>query len=146
MKNSKILNTTTLIKNLSTMVHDCTDSLALLSQVNTDLKQNRRGHIAYCLDDQYHALRKNVPADSEFRFGDDFPKRIMNVTTNKKLFSTSKISFQLYKPSFKSSKNLHTFPQNPGNCNQNGYQNRTARHQKQYSRNNSNKYPKQKKY
>ena len=146
LKNSKNLNTTTLNKNLSTLVHDCIDSLTLLSQVNTDLKQNRRGHIAYCLDDQYHALRKNVPADSEFLFGDNFPKRIMNVTTNKKLFSTSKASFQLYNPFFKSSKNLHRFPQNPGNCNQNGYQNRTARYQKQYSSNNSNKYPKQKKY
>ena len=30
-------------------------------------------------------MRKNVPADSEFLFGDDFLKRIMNVTANKKL-------------------------------------------------------------
>ena len=36
LKNSKNVNTTTLSKNLSTMVHDCTDSLALLHQVNTD--------------------------------------------------------------------------------------------------------------
>ena len=49
LKNSKNLNTTTLSKNLSTMVHGCTDSLALLIQVNTDLEQNRRDHIAYCL-------------------------------------------------------------------------------------------------
>ena len=147
LKNGKNLNTTTLNKNLSTMVHDCTDSLALLSQVNTDLEQNRRDHIAYCLDNQYHALRKNVPADSEFLFGDDLPKRIMNVTANKKLFSTSKTSFQSYNPSFKSSKNLLRFPQNPGNCNQNGYQNRTGQYQKQYSsNNNNNKHPKQKKH
>ena len=108
------------------MVHDSTDSLTLLRQVNTDLEQNRRDHIAYCLDNEYHALRKNVPADSEFLFGDDLPKRIMNVTTNKKLFSTSKTSFQSYNSSFKSSKNLRQFPQNPGNCNQNRYQNRTG--------------------
>ena len=127
LNNNKKLNTTTLNKSLSTMVHNCTDSLALLSQVNTDLEQNRRDHIAYCLDNQYHALRKNVPADSEFLFGDDLPKRIMNVTANKKLFSTSKTSFQ----SFKSSKNLRRFPQNPGNRNQNGYQNRTGQYQKQ---------------
>ena len=50
LKNSKNLNTTTLNKNLSTMVDDCTDSLALLSQVNTELEQNRHDHIAYCLD------------------------------------------------------------------------------------------------
>ena len=97
LKNSKNLNITTLNKKLSTMVHDCTDSLALLSQVNTDLEQNRRDHIAYCLDNQYYTLRKNVTADSEFVFGDVLPKRIMNVTANKKLFSTSKTSFQSYK-------------------------------------------------
>ena len=106
LKNSKNLNTTTLNKNISTMVHDCTDSLALLSHVNTDFEQNRHDHIAYCLDNQYPPLRKNVPADSEFLFGDDLPKRIMNVTANKKLFSTSKTSFQSYNSSFKSSKNL----------------------------------------
>ena len=142
MKNSKILNTTTLNKNLSTMVHDCTDSLALLSQVNTDLEQNRRDHIAYCLDNQYHTLRKNVPTDSEFLFGDDLPKRIMNVTANKKLFSSSKTSFQ----SYKSAENLRRFPQNPGNRNQNGYQNRTGQYQKRYSSNSSNRYSKQKKH
>ena len=37
LKSSKNLNTATLNKNLSTMVHDCTDSLDLLNQVNTDL-------------------------------------------------------------------------------------------------------------
>ena len=58
LKNSKNLNTTTLSQNLSTMVHDCTGSLALLSQVNTDLEQNRRDHTAHCLDNQYHTLRK----------------------------------------------------------------------------------------
>ena len=48
LMNSKNLNTTALSKNLRTMVHDCTDSLAVLNQVNTDLEQNRRDHIAYC--------------------------------------------------------------------------------------------------
>ena len=146
LKNTKNLNTAIVSKNLSKMVHDCTDSLALLNQVNTDRERNRRDHIAYCLDNEYHALRKNVPADSEFLFGDDLPKRIMNVTANKKLFSTSKTSFQSYNSSFKSSKNLRRFPQNPGNRNQNGYQHRTGQYQKQYSSNHSNKYPKQKKH
>ena len=69
-------------------------------------------------------IEKNAPADSEISFGDDLPKRIMNVTTNKKLFSTSKTSFQSCNPSFKSSKNSRRFPQNPENRNRNGYQNR----------------------
>ena len=117
------------------MVHDSTDSLEQHSQVITDLEQNRRNHIGYCLDNQYHALTKNVPADSEFLFCDDLPKRIVNFTTNKEFFSTSKTSFQSCVSSFDSSKNLHQFPQNPGNCNKNGYQNRTGLHQKQYSSN-----------
>ena len=58
----------TLSKNISTMVHGCTDSVVLLSHVNTDLEQNKVDHIAYCLYNQYHALRKNVLADSEFLF------------------------------------------------------------------------------
>ena len=146
LKSSKNLNTTILNKNLSTMVHDTTDSVALLSQVNSDLEQNRCDHIMYCLDNQYHAQRKNVPADSEFLFSDDLPKRIMNVTANKKLFSTSKTSFQSNNSSFKSLKNLRRVPKNPGNCNQDGYQHRTGQYQKQYSSNHSNKYPKQKKH
>ena len=40
LNNRKNLNTTTQSKNISTMVHDCTDSLALLSHVNADLEQN----------------------------------------------------------------------------------------------------------
>ena len=146
LKNSKNLNTTTLNKNLSTMVHDCTYSLPLLSRVNTDLEQNRRDHITYFPDNQYNALRKNVPTDSEFLFGDDLPKIEMNVTANKKLFSASKTSFQSYNLSFKTSKNLRRFPQNPGNRNQNAYQNGTGQYQKQYTSNNSNKHPKQKKH
>ena len=107
LKKSKNLNTTNLSKNISTMVHDCIDSPALISHVNTELAQNQYDHIAYCLDSQHHTLRKNVPADSEFLFDDDLPKRVMNVTGNKKLFSTSQTSFQSYNSCFKSSKNMH---------------------------------------
>ena len=80
----------------------------LLTQVNTDLEQNRRDHIAYCLDNQCRALRENVPADSLIN---DHQKN--NVASNKKLFSISKTSFRSYNPSFKSSKNLRRFPQKP---------------------------------
>ena len=64
------------------MVHDCTDSLALVIYMNSSLEKTRRDNIAYCLDNQYHTLRKNVPSESEFLFGDDLPKRIISVTTN----------------------------------------------------------------
>ena len=80
------------------MVHDCTDLLALLGQVDIDLEQSRCVHIGYCLDNQYHALRKNVPANSEFIFGDDLPERIMNVTGNKKTFLHLKLLFNHITP------------------------------------------------
>ena len=53
----------------------------------------------------------------------------MNVNANKKLFSTSKIYFQSYSPSFKSLKNLRRLSQNRGNRNQNWHQNRTGQQQ-----------------
>ena len=77
LKNSKHLYTTILSNNISTIVHDCTDSLTLISHVNTDLEQNRRDHIAYCPDNQYHALRKKMHGDSKFLFGDDLRKSML---------------------------------------------------------------------
>ena len=110
------------------MVHDCTNSLAILSHVNSSLEQTCRDNIAYCLDNQCHALRKNVPSKSEFLFGDNLPKRIMNVTTNKKLF---RMPSKPHNISFKTSKNLCQFPQIPGNQTQNGYQrNHSGQYQK----------------
>ena len=58
------------------MVHDRTDCLAVLGHVNSSLEQTRIDNIDYCLDNQYHALRKNVPSESEFLFRYDLPKRI----------------------------------------------------------------------
>ena len=80
LKNNKNLSLNNLRNSIGPMVHDCTDSLALLSHVSSSLEQTHRDNIAYCLDNQYHALGKNVPSESEFLFGDDLPKRIMNVT------------------------------------------------------------------
>ena len=53
-----------------------------------------------------------------FLFGDDLPKRIMNVITNKKLFSMPSKPYNTF---FKTSKNLCRFPQIPGNRTQKGY-------------------------
>ena len=90
------------------MVHDCTDSLTLLSHVNSSLEQTHRDNTAYFLGSQYYALRKNVPSESEFLFGDDLPKRIMNVTTNKLFGLPSKP----YNTCFKISK-IVLIPSNP---------------------------------
>ena len=144
LKNSKNLSLNNLRNHIGLMVQDCTDSLALLSHVNSSLEQTRRDYIAYSLDNQYYALRKNMPSESEFLYGDNLPKRIMNVTTNKKLFSMPSKS---YNTSFKTSKNLRRFPQTPGNRTQNGYQrNHSGQYQKPYknSHSNSSKHQKQK--
>ena len=144
LKNSKNLSLNNLRNSIGLMVHDCTDSLALLSHVNSSLEQTLRDNIAYCLDNQYHALRNDVPSESEFLFGNDLPKRIMNVTINRKLFS---MPSKTYNTSFKTSKNLRRFPQIPGNHTQNGYQrNHSGQYQKLYnnSPSNSSKHQKQK--
>ena len=48
------------------MVHECMDSLALIGHANSSLEQTCRDNIAYCLDNQYHALKKNVPSQNFF--------------------------------------------------------------------------------
>ena len=140
LKNNNSLNN--LRNSIGPMVHDCTDSLPLLNHVNSNLEQTCRDNITDCLDNQYHALRKNVSSESEFLFGDDLPRRIMNVTTNKNLFS---MSSKPYNTSFKTSKNLCQFPQIPWNCTQNRYQrNHSGQYQKPYnSHSNSSKHQKQ---
>ena len=142
LKNSKNQSPNNLKNSIGPMVHDCMDSLALSIHVNSNLGQTRRDNIAYCLDNQCHALRKNVPSESEFLFGDNLPKRIVNVITNKKLFSTSS---KPYDNSFKTSKYLRRFPQISRNCTQNGYQrNHSGKYQKLYnnSHNNTSKHQK----
>ena len=102
LENIKNLSLNNLRNSIGPMVHDCMAFLALLSHVNSSLEQTCRDNIDYCLDNQYHALWKNVPYESEFLFGDDLSKRIMNVTTNKLFTMPSKS----YNTSFKTSKNL----------------------------------------
>ena len=75
--------------------------------MNTDLDQNRHDHIAYCKDNQYHALRKNIPADSEFLFGDDLPKRML--LQIKSSFLHLELLFNHITPLL-SSKNFRRFP------------------------------------
>ena len=72
-------------------------------------------------------------SESEILLGDDLPKRIMNVTTKKKLFS---MTSKPYNTSFKTSKNLRRFPQIAGNRTQNGYH--SGQYQKPYNNSHSN--------
>ena len=82
LKNSKNLSTNELRNSYQVQwwyIHEpYTDSLSfvVLSLVNSSLEQTHRDNITYYLDNQCHTL-KNVPSDSEFRFGEDLPKRII---------------------------------------------------------------------
>ena len=58
------------------------DALAVLSQSNQELLQQRRDGIIKNLSREYKTLKHNVPPDSKLLFGDDLNKRI-------KLFQTS---------------------------------------------------------
>ena len=83
------------------MVHECMDSLALIGHANSSLEQTCRDSLLF---GQSVPCLKEECAESEFLFGDDSPKRIMNVTTNKKLFIMSSKPYN--KKSHKTSKNL----------------------------------------
>ena len=78
-----------------------------ISFVNAELEQNRHAQIITCLDSQYQQLGSNVPPESHLLFGDDVTKKVITIIANKKLLPN--------KNSFKSSKNLWQFPENPGN-------------------------------
>ena len=47
---------------------------AILSHVNSEIKQNRRENIVNCLENRYRRLSRNVLPDSKELFGDDITK------------------------------------------------------------------------
>ena len=143
LKSNKTLSASDLRKELAPIIHDCTDSIAILSHTNAEIEQNRREDIVGCLDRRYRRLAKNVEPDSEWLFGDDLTKRILNINTNKKLLVGKHKAFSNQTSAYKNSKNYPRFPQNPGNRYQNGYQNKnqTGQFQKNshFSHNHNNK-------
>ena len=50
LKNSKNFNLDNLRNSIGPMVHDCTDSLALLSHVNSSLEQTRINNIVWTIN------------------------------------------------------------------------------------------------
>ena len=92
------------------MAHDCNNSLALVSHLISGLEQICGDNIGYCLDNQYHALRKIVFSESEFLFGHNLSKRMIKITANKKFFS---MPSKPYNTSFKTSKNFMLIWSNP---------------------------------
>ena len=141
LKNTKNIDKTNFKDSLSSVVHDCTDSIAMLSQANATIEQNRRDSIAFTMDRKYHSLRKNVPPESVELFGDDIEKRMAKINNNKRLFNNQSFSSNYYSYYDKNSKNLSRFPQNPGNQSQYGYhQQKYQKHQ--YKNNKHNKHSK----
>ena len=70
-----------------------TDPIAIPSLAKFTIKQNKRNHIAGCLDSRHRRLSKNRSADSKLLFGNYITKRMMTITTNKKPLSNKSISF-----------------------------------------------------
>ena len=79
LKNNKILPPDEIRKNLGNPIHYYTYTIAILSHLNTTIEQNCQEHIGSCLDNQY-----DVPPSSEWLFGDNFTKRIMDISIKKK--------------------------------------------------------------
>lgn len=146
LKNTKNTNTINFKDALGSIAHEFTDSIAMLSQVNTNIEQNRKDSIAFSLGRKYYALRKNVPPESKELFGDDIAKRMATLINNKKLFESSSSSNTYFSTYDKNSKNLRRFPQNPGNQNQYGYQNKYNGPYQKHQNNKSGKHSKGKKY
>ena len=80
------------------------DALAVLSQSNQELLQQRRDGITKNLSREYKTLKHNVPPDSKLLFGDDLNNRIkllqasnkackVNITPNSRYYQT-------YSPNF----------------------------------------------
>ena len=81
------------------------DALALLSQSNQELLQQRQDGITKNLSREYETLKHNVPPDSKLLFGDDLNNRIkllqdsnrackVNITPNNSRY------YQTYTPNF----------------------------------------------
>ena len=81
------------------------DALAVLSQSNQELLQQRRDGITKNLSREYKTLKHNVPPDSKLLFGDDLNNRIkllqasnkackVNITPNNSRY------YQTYSPNF----------------------------------------------
>ena len=81
------------------------DTLAVLSQSNQELLQQRRDGITKTLSREYKTLKHNVPPDSKLLFGDDLNNRIkllqssnkackVNITPNNNRY------YQTYIPNF----------------------------------------------
>jgi len=106
LKNTKNTNTINFKDALGSIAHEFTDSIAMLSQVNTNIEQNRKDSIAFSLGRKYYALRKNVPPESKELFGDDIAKRMATLINNKKLFESSSSTNTYFSTYDKNSKNL----------------------------------------
>ena len=71
------------------------DSLAFLGLVSSELNQFRRDHLKSRLPEKVKPLAKNVPAKSEWLFGDDLNKRIKTIiSTNTALTDSIRPYYQ----------------------------------------------------
>lgn len=63
LKTNKDQTVNDIIKSMTSLIHTCADSLTIMGCVNPTVEQNRRYHIAGCLDSRYRMLSKNVPSN-----------------------------------------------------------------------------------
>ena len=81
------------------------DALAVLSQSNQELLQQRQDGITKNLSREYKTLKHNVPPDSKLLFGDDLNNRIKLLQASNKackinITSNNSTYYQTYNPNF----------------------------------------------
>ena len=81
------------------------DALAVLSQSNQELLQQRRDGITKNLSREYKTLKHNIPPDSKLLFGDDLNNRIKLLQASNKAYNINITSnnsryYQTYSPNF----------------------------------------------
>ena len=95
------------------------DALAVFSQSNQKLLQQRRDGITKNLSREYKTLKHNIPADSKLLFGDDLNNRIKllqasNKTCKVNITPNNSRYYQTHSPNFsknqENSKNFKGFP------------------------------------
>lgn len=80
LKSNKYLSANDMWKALAPVVHICTDSIAILSYLKSEIEENRHEYIFNCLYSLYRRLSRSVSPDSKWLFGDNIRRRIMTVT------------------------------------------------------------------
>ena len=104
----KIMSSNLLQEESKELIPPLVDALALLGKATADLNQFRRNNLRSRLPDKMRLLATNVPACSQWLFGDDLNKRIGQISSmNNALSQTFKSNNQQGRNNHSSASTYH---------------------------------------